>query len=140
MVIILQQLLLFFAKNIATLTAKLETAGNENKDAIDGLKDKLEAAGVDKAALTAIATNIKSSDDHSVTSLENLKQAIKEFQGSRSDDTTSIISALNEYKTTLSSDFGDLKTDLELIATSISGAQARESQFTSIKRLADNRS
>ena len=61
LVIILQQLLLFFAKNIATLTAKLETAGNENKDAIDGLKDKLEAPGVDnKAALTAIATNIKS--------------------------------------------------------------------------------
>ena len=44
---------------------------------------------------------------------------------------------MNDYKTTLSSDFGDLKTDLELIATSISGAQARESQFTSIKRLAD---
>ena len=72
---------------------------------------------------------------NSKISLEALKQSIKDFTLSRSSDTTTLIAALETYKTTLSTDLGDVKTDLELIANNIAAAKLRTEQFASIKCL-----
>ena len=48
-----------------------------------------------------------------------------------------MITALNDYKTTLSSDLGDVESGLEAISGSIRAAKTRSEQFDSIKRLAD---
>merc|ERR550532_2692324 len=129
------------AENIKLNADNVKQAGTDAKGSLDIIGTNVNTAATNLGTVAenvaTVGVNIKNADDNSKTSLEALEQAIKEFTTTRTSDTTNLIAALNDYKTTLSADFGEVKDDLETIATNILAAKVRAEQFASIKRLAD---
>ena len=120
--------------NVKEAATNIKSSGDDAKLALETIGTNIETAATN---IATVGDNIKTADDNSKTSLEALKQSIKDFTSARTTDTTSLVTALNEYKTTLSADFDEVKQDLETIAANILSAKVRAEQFASIKRLAD---